>query len=420
MALARRARRGREDPARLPEKFGHASLRRPSGPLLWLHALSVGEVLTVLPLTRRLTEARQDLTVLLTTSTLPSVVALGKVGLPARVLHQYAPVDLPAAQRRFLHHWRPDLAVFSEFDLWPVRVLETDAARVPLVLINSRVSAERLGRRQRLAATYGALLHRFRRILLQDEDSRPRFLRLGAPADRIVVTGTLKSAPDPLPDRPEERAALTVALGQRPVWLAAATERREEPAIAAAHAELLQHLPDLLLVHAPRQTRHADEAESAHRARGLSVARRSRGDQLSPSTQVYLADTIGEMGLWYRLCPVAFVGHSLPVAGPPLTGKNPYEAAALGCAVIHGPGTESFSETFAALDAAGGAWPISDGSALPGAVRALLEPAARAPVLAAAEALLANGRAPLEATLRVVLDELAAVRPPLARDVAAT
>lgn len=403
LALHRRARRGREDPARMAEKFGRGMAPRPKGPVVWFHALSVGESLALLALLNRLAAARPDLWVLLTTSTRTSVEAWDRVGLPPRVIHQYAPVDAPGPMRRFLRHWKPAAAVFAEFDLWPVRMLETTGAGVPAILINSRLSAGRFEQRMRMARVYGWLLARFRRILLQDAASVPRFVALGAPADRVAVMGVLKAAAAPLPDAPAERAALAAAIGDRPLWFAAATERREEPQVIEAHRQASLRAPRLLLIIAPRHARDADGTEALARAAFAHVARRSRGEVIGPDTQVYIADTIGEMGLWYRLSPVSFVGHSLRVEGEPLSGKNPFEAAALGSVILYGPEVDMFSESYAALAAADAAILTEDAPALARAVLALQDPAARAPHLPGAARVMAEQQAPLEIALDAVL-----------------
>ncbi|RVV98980.1 3-deoxy-D-manno-octulosonic acid transferase [Mesobaculum littorinae] len=413
--LSRRAAQGREDATRWREKLGRGMAPRPEGPVLWFHALSVGESLALLTLIRRLGAAHPQAQFLLTTTTRSSAEALDHVGLPPRTIHQFAPADAPGPLTRFLAHWRPMALVVAEFDLWPLTLLAVRRAGLPMLLINSRITDRRFVRRMKRRALYGHLLRHFDRILAQDGTSADRFAALGADPVRVSVMGVLKSAADPLRDMPQARAELAHRIGDRPVWLAAATERREEPLIAAAHDAARPACPGLLLIHAPRQTAAADAAEAAHHAHGLTVARRSRGEPITPATDVYLADTMGEMGLWFRLAPVTFIGHSLPVPeGEPLAGKNPFEALALDTYVLHGPDTSYFAESYAMLDAAGAAGSVTDAQSLARAVVAAQSPGARAAQTAAARAALAAAQAPLDAAIGATSPLLDATAPPLA------
>jgi len=401
-ALTRRLNRGREDPARWREKLGYPTTARPDGPVLWVHALSVGESLALLSLLHALRAARPDVTIVLTTSTRASATALAEIGLPEGVIHQYAPIDAPGPVRRFLTHWTPCAAVFSELDLWPTRILHTAATGIPMILINARISDTRAKSRQRARSLFTAVLAPLRRVLVEDAASVPRFAALGVPPDRIRVAGVLKSAAAPLPADPVRLAGLQAAIGARPVWLAASTERREVARVLDAHAALRETHPDALLIIAPRQLTDAGDATALASAR-FATARRSLGALPTPDAAVYIADTMGEMGLWFRLSPISFVGHSLPVDGDPLPGKNPFEPAALGSAIIHGPDMWYFSDSYAAFQDAGGAVRVTDAAGLAAAVRMLMNPAARGAQTAAATATLRNARAPLDLTLQEVL-----------------
>ncbi|MCL4189603.1 MAG: 3-deoxy-D-manno-octulosonic acid transferase [Rhodobacteraceae bacterium] len=415
LALARRTRAGKEDPARVGEKLGRPGRPRPDGTLLWFHAVSVGESLALLTLLQRLGEEMPEAHFLLTTITRTSAEALAKAGLPARVIHQFAPADAPGPVRAFLDHWHPDAAVVSERDLWPLTLTETHARGIPMMLINARVTNRGFKRRKRLPALYRGVYGLFDRILMQNEDSRTRFVALGAPAGRLEHMGVLKTASAPLPDRPEERARLEALLGDRPRWVAGSTHRLEEAQILDAHAAARAQAGDLLLILAPRQPDLADATEAEARARFASgtVARRSRGEALAAGTAVYIADTIGDMGLWFRLCPVAFMGHSLPVEGRVLTGKNPWEAIALGALVLHGPNLGNFAESYAVLRAAGASVEVADAAALAAAVAAAQDAAFRAPRVAAATAQAAAAQAALDhaaAAVRALLAGAAAHR----------
>ena len=396
-----RQRRGLEDAQRGAEKLGRFTVARPQGTVLWFHAVSVGEAQALITLLSRLTAAHPSVSVVLTTHTLASAQALQARGLPARVIHQFAPVDAPGAVQRFLAHWRPDALIVAEADMWPVMLVRARRAGLPMVLINTHVTERRYRRRRKMAATNGYLMNLFDTILVQDETSMRRYVDLGAPAGKMSVMGVLKAASDPLPDKPDDRAALARAIGGRPVWLAASTKAIEEPQLIAAHALARTSLPDLLLLIAPRQRTEADRTEAAARTAfpAPAIARRSRGEPITAETTAYIADTIGEMGLWYRLAPVAYTGNSMPVEGTPLTGKNPFEAVALGSMVVHGPDVGNFAEAYARLTAAGGALEVADAAAMARAVVAAQDPGFRAPYLAGAARVQAENLHPLQVSL---------------------
>jgi len=358
--LQRRVKKGREDPERLPERFGRSSIERPAGQLIWFHALSVGEALALLTLLKRLGEDLPDAHFLLTTTTTSAAAALQANGLPPRVIHQFAPVDAPGPTRRFLAHWKPDISIWSELDLWPRLIRLCHRIQIPLLLINTRISDKQFRSRQRFSGLFRQLLHCFQHILVQNDDSYARSLTLGADPGRMRVVGGLKGAADPLPDHPKERAELEKSLGNRPRWLAAATEEREEEAVFEAHHIAQKTEPNLLLMIAPRNPGQADVTEEKARKLFDNVARRSKDQPITPQTQVYIADTFGEMGLWYRLCPITFIGHTMAVEGEPLPGKNPYEAAQLDSAILHGPSYTHFVEDFESLDERGAANLVSN------------------------------------------------------------
>lgn len=351
-ALKRRAERGKEVAGRLHERFGRPAIARPDGEVLWFHALSVGESLALLPLFDRILAERPGTHILLTSSTRTSAEALARVGLPDRCIHQFSPVDTFSAVRGFLDHWQPSIAVFAELDFWPVMITQAKARGLPVLLINSRMSDKNFEKRRRSRGLYTDVLTVFDACLLQDEDTRMRFRYFGVDEDQMQVIGALKGVARPLPADKDVLADLKARIGSRRTWLAAATERRETDQVLAAHARVLEVEPNTLLIVAPRNLVDADEIETAANARFEHITRRSLGGQPDARTQIYIADTLGEMGLWYRLAQVSFVAHSLPVEGTPLRGKNPFEAVALGSAVIHGPSVVDFSETYEELDEA--------------------------------------------------------------------
>ncbi|WP_323036531.1 3-deoxy-D-manno-octulosonic acid transferase [Pararhodobacter sp.] len=402
LALEIRKRKGLENPDRIAEKFGNAQLARPSGRLIWFHAASVGESLALLTLFRRLETRQPALTILLTTSTYASEKALDNNTLPANVIHQYAPIETPTAVRRFLNHWQPDALFIAEIDLWPTMMLRTAERSIPIYLINAILTEKSVERRLRAAKSYAYLIKLITRILVQDETSVARFVRLGAAPEQLEVMGVLKSASDPLPDQRVEREKLDQLLCSRPRWLAAATHEDEDRLIIAAHALACQSLPDLLLILAPRQLTQADKTEAEALKSFRHVARRSRKEPMTEDTQVYIADTMGEMGLWYRMSKIAFLGHSLALDQRPMLGKNPFEALQLSCVVIHGPSVSHFAQSYARLQDIGAARQIGSPTELAQAVVALQDPALRQPYLAAAQSLVAANMEPLENALRAI------------------
>jgi 3-deoxy-D-manno-octulosonic-acid transferase len=366
MLLRHRERRGKEEAARLGERLGEATLPRPPGPLVWCHAASVGEASSVLPLLTRLSAERPDVTLLLTTGTVTSARMLA-TRLPPRTLHQYVPLDAPQLVARFLDHWRPALAIFTEQEIWPNLVVGTSARGIPLAIVNARMSAgshARWSRRQSLAA---ALFTRFDVVLAQTEEIAARFRSLGAGSAHHA--GNMKiDAPAP----PADAAALAhleASLHDRPCILAASTHPGEEAIVADAHARLATRFPGLLTIIAPRHPERGGELAQMLSQRGFKVARRAEGASIDPSVEIYIADTIGELGTFYRLAPLAFIGGSFIPHG----GQNPIEAVRCGAVVLTGPSRENFVDVYDALIASGGALPVQDADALTDAISTLLE-----------------------------------------------
>lgn len=364
----RRMRQGKELPERLAEKYGRYPAGRPEGVVLWFHALSVGESLALLPLIELALAELPKAHVVLTTSTATSAAALEKARLPDRAHHILLPIDTVQATRAFLDHWKPDIAAFAELDFWPRLMVETHRRDIPMVLINSRMPDRNFVRRGKLRGAMRDVLQLFDKLLVQDQLSAERFAVLGADADRIEVVGALKAAARPLPAEADAVSALQKAVGTRLVWLAAATVAAEHARMIEAHRLVTAERPDALLVIAPRNVADGETAETLARAAFSDVSRRSKGGPITEGAQVYIADTIGEMGLWYRLAPISFVGHSLD---PDLEGKNPFEAAALGSAILHGPHVSYFAESYEALAAENAVREIQDAAELAEAVLAL-------------------------------------------------
>jgi 3-deoxy-D-manno-octulosonic-acid transferase len=362
--LAWRKRRGKEDPERIVERRGIATLSRPEGvPLAWVHGASVGETLGLVPIVERLTQ--RGLAVLVTSGTRTSAELLGR-RLPAGAAHQFVPLDVPRYVRRFLDHWRPDLVLLAESDIWPSTVTELARRNIPLVLVNGRMSERSFRRWQRLPDLIGALLQRFALCLAQTQADGERLTLLGAV--RVEVAGNLKFDAAAPPADPRMLAQLSGLVAGRPVLVCASTHPGEEELVlAAAHAARARY-PKLLTVVVPRHPRRGPEIAALAAIAGIRAELRSEGALPEPGTEVYVADTIGELGLFYRLASLVFVGGSLVPRG----GQNPIEPAKLGAAILHGPHVHNFADVYAAIDRAGGARPVADGEALTQAVIELL------------------------------------------------
>jgi 3-deoxy-D-manno-octulosonic-acid transferase len=395
--LRRRTLAGKENRARLDERMGIASLPRPDGPLVWFHAASVGEAASLLEMLRRLQMARGDVTCLVTTVTVTSARFLAD-RLPERCIHQFAPVDVAPWVNRFLQHWRPDLAVWTESELWPAMLVRTCARGVPMLLINARISARSYRRWQLLRGSAAALLGCFDRILAQDELAAEQLEELGADPARMTVVGSLKEGAAPLPHDEAERVRIARAFAGRPVWLAASTHPGEEEIVLGAHARARRSAPMLALILAPRHPDRGDAVAAMVRARGLTVAQRSKGEEIAPDTDVYLADTLGEMGLWYRAASVSFVGGSLVEVG----GHNPFEPALLGSAILHGPHVRNFQDPYRRLKAARAAVEVASEAALANALVATLAPDRAAAMAAAAWEACSEGAEVTDAVLEEI------------------
>ena len=345
--LQRRLLRGKETPRSVRQKLGSEYADRPTGVLVWGHAVGVGESMALAGLFARLAEQRPDCSFLITTTARTSGDALRRTGLPARCQHQFAPVDTPEATSRFLDHWRPSLALWCEMDLWPALIAETDARAIPRALVNARLSPESLAKRRWGRWLYQALLPGFRELFAQNEATADALVTLGAPRERITISGTIKALVPPLACDADDLDTWQQALSGRPVWLLASSHPGEEELALAAHARLREERPDALLIIAPRAPARGPEVVTLAAASGLQDApQRSAGARTATEAPVYIADTIGEMGLWYRLAPVALVGGSFASVG----GHNPHEPLALGCAVLHGPNVWNFAESYERLN----------------------------------------------------------------------
>ncbi|SHH92142.1 3-deoxy-D-manno-octulosonic acid transferase [Bradyrhizobium erythrophlei] len=389
--IKRRLKQGKEDPARIGERRGMSRDVRPHGPLVWIHGASVGEVLAAAGLIEKLRAL--NIRILLTSGTVTSAAIVAK-RFPADIIHQYVPYDSPRYVARFLDHWRPSLALFIESDLWPNLILSSAARRLPMVLINGRMSHRSFPRWRRVTATISALLGRFDVCLAQSDVDAERFSALGS--RNVVTTGNLKlDVPAPPADAAKLERLMSVTRG-RPIIVAASTHPGEEELLLAAHRALAGFFPSLLSVIVPRHAHRGEAIARTISASGLQVRLRSREELPTAATDIYLADTMGELGLFYRLAPIVFMGGSLVEHG----GQNPIEAIKLGASIVHGPHVFNFTDVYEALDDAGGARRADTQEALVKQLGQLLaDPVARESSVAASERVVEQLGGALDRTL---------------------
>ncbi|NVK20047.1 MAG: 3-deoxy-D-manno-octulosonic acid transferase [Methylocystaceae bacterium] len=335
--LQKRLVKGKEHPTRFEERFGHASQPRPTGQLIWLHGASVGEAISLLALIDKLQNELPDYHILMTTGTVTSAELMEK-RLPEGVIHQFVPVDRLPYVRRFLDYWRPDIALWAESELWPNLLHESHKRGIKMALINARMSSRSLKKWLRFKGFIKGLLSTFDLCLAQTDKDCENYRLLGV--KHIECVGNLKYAAGDLPCDEAELAFLKEQTAQRPLWLAASTHPGEELRMGRVHHELKKKFPGLLTLIAPRHPERGDSILMDLKGEGLCVAQRSKADQLHPETDVYLCDTMGELGLFYRLSPIVFMGKSLD----PLGGQNPLEPARLDCALLCGPYMTNFTE----------------------------------------------------------------------------
>lgn len=367
--LAKRLAKGKEDPARIGERSGIASKARPEGQLIWIHAASVGESLSILELAKRLLDDLPDAHCMITTGTVTSAKAL-EGRMHPRMFHQYIPVDYMGAVTAFLEHWKPDLAVWTESEFWPALMHETHRRDIPMVLINARMSAKSYRSWRYMRGMAKSILGRFDYIMAQNSVTGGYLKGLGVKADRLDVSGSLKEGAAPLPHNESQRKALAGAINGRAVWLAASTHPGEEDMVVKAHKQARRSYPELLLILVPRHPERGGQIANDLIAEGCTVAQRTKDEQIDGHTDIYLADTIGEMGLWYRLSPVSFIGGSLVNIG----GHNPFEPAALGSAILHGPYVTNFENAYARLSGANACIEVADSQSLAQTLEATLAP----------------------------------------------
>ncbi len=356
LLLERRLAHGKEDAARIGERKGMAVLPRPGGRLIWLHGASVGEAQSTLILIAQLRARFPDVTILLTTGTVTSARFMAQ-RLPAGVIHQYYPLDRPQWVKSFLAHWQPDFVLWMESELWPAMMCALQERRIPAILLNARMSPRSLRRWQLAPETARLLLQTFTPILTQTEFDAQSFRTLGAP--QAQVAGNLKYAAAALPVNEDDLSILDQAAGHRPRWVYASTHAGEEEMACRLHQKLSRDIPNLLTIIVPRHPeRRTDIVEAC---KTIDVSLQLRGEDKIPpadNTDIYIADTMGELGLFYRFAPVACIGRSFSNDGG--GGHNPIEAAQLGCTVLHGPLIQNLSAIYHDMNEAHAALELHD------------------------------------------------------------
>ena len=363
--MQRRVKQGKENVSRIEERRGLASEKRPDGPLLWIHAASLGETQSILSLIDRLSSDRPSLNILMTTGTVTSADLI-RDRKPKKTIHQFMPVDRITWIRRFLNHWKPDLVIRVESEFWPNLLLETKARNTPIVLLNARISERSYKRWKQAQNSAELLMSCFSIILAQDNLVSKRLQSLGAKDVRTM--GNLKTEALPLPANASELLVLQDEIGTRPFWLAASTHESEEIVAGEVHKSLVKTVPQILTIIVPRHPQRAENIYKELSKNGLIISRRSLKESITENVDIYLVDSTGELGLFYRIAQIVFIGGSLIPHG----GQNLLEAALLNCAILHGPHMDNFIDIAEELEKANACIKINDAKDLAREIEKLL------------------------------------------------
>lgn len=335
--IRKRKKERKEHPTRFNERLGNYKVPRPQGKLYWMHGASVGESVSMLPLIDKLLKEDPELSILVTTGTLTSAEIMAK-RLPKRAFHQFIPFDVPAFAQKLIKHFKPDAVLWFESELWPSLLSEIKKAKIPLVLVNGRISDKSFETWKKFKFVSKELLGCFSLCLGQSEQDKNRLILLGAPKADCV--GNLKFAGMPLPIDENKLNVLKEQIGDRPVFLLSSTHNDEEERFALYLPWFKDNVDRVLTIVVPRHPNRGDDIVRMYRCRHFNVAQRSREEDITPETDIYVADTIGEMGLWYALSAISFIGGSLIPHG----GQNFMEAARDKNAVLVGPNMQNFVE----------------------------------------------------------------------------
>ncbi|MCL7027828.1 hypothetical protein MKW94_006379 [Papaver nudicaule] len=337
--------KGLEHPIRWRERLGHPSINRPPGPLLWFHAVSLGEGLAAIPVIRRCIQQKPNLTILMTTTT-TSAFKVIKDQLPSDVLYQYAPLDTPSAMDDFLEYWNPIAVMLMESELWPNLVFGASKKGISMALLNARISSKSFHRWSRpvVLPLISAMLSRFSLIAPLSTVEAIRYQLLQAPPFIINFAGDLKYAVNDVDISMQDNTSLEILqsqLGNRPVWMASSIHKGEDEVMLGVHKALMQLYQDVITIIVPRHPQLGQQMALALQKDGFNVVLRSCKEKILPSTNFYIVDTLGELRSLYRMIPIAVIGGSFL---PGLAGHNVSEAAAAGCAVLTGCYVGHFSQ----------------------------------------------------------------------------
>lgn len=366
--LEKRLRQGKEDPARVGERRGESDVLRPKGKLMWIHGASIGESLSALPLLDELRERLPDWHFLMTTGTVTSAQLMAQ-RLPAGVIHQYIPMDHPVWVGMFFDHWEPDAVLWMESELWPNMLNEVSTRHIPAALLNARMGPDTQKKWKYAGPLVRKMLGAFTFILTGARDYVAPFKKMGG--RRVDFIGNLKFGSAQLPVDLDKLVDVRDMIGPRRCIGFLQTQPGEEKMAAEIYMELKKEFSDLLMISVPRKNTRGREIESQMKMMGLNPAVRTQGDEIYPSTDVYIADTIGEMGLWYSLCPIAVIGGSFVQHG----GQNPIEGTHFGAAIFYGPHMFNFPEICMVLENAG----ASERVANPGELLTVIQKCMRYP-----------------------------------------
>ncbi|MBR6663301.1 MAG: 3-deoxy-D-manno-octulosonic acid transferase [Alphaproteobacteria bacterium] len=364
--IKKRLANGKEDQARFNERVGRPKMQRPEGKLIWLHGASVGESISMLPLIQRILDTYPDAHVMVTTGTVTSADVMSK-RLPERAFHQFIPIDNPFFTTRFIKHWQPNVALWFESELWPAMLSSIKRKNIPLILINGRISNKSFKRWQQFDFVCKELLSCFTFCLGQSEEDAYRLQVLGAP--NSICLGNLKYAGLPLPIDEKKRDEIVKQIGKRTFWLASSTHNDEELRIAKVHKRLKEKFPDLLTLIAPRHPQRGPEIKEAIEKIGLKASLRSENEKITSTTDIYIANTIGEMGIWYDIAKLVFIGGSLIPHG----GQNFIEPSRVRDAVVVGPHMHNFTDAMNRAKKADAIIQVTDTEELQEVVSQLLE-----------------------------------------------
>ena len=363
-----RIKAGKEDPNRIEERFGFATQKRPEGKLIWLHSASVGESISILSLVKELRKTFPEATIFLTTGTITSARVL-KGYLNEKILHQFVPYDIKLGVKRFLEHWKPSIAILVESELWPTLIFEINKRSIPLLLINGRLSSKSLKFWKKYPKAAKALIQKIDFITVQTKDTREELIGLGYEKKQVKVIDTLKQSAKPLPVNLDDLRQFETILSNRIIWVAASTHPGEEELIINAYQSLIHKFKEMFLILVPRHPERGQEIRKLLDQKGFESKLRSEIKFPSEDDKIFIADTLGELGIWYRLAQFAIVGGSLIPKG----GHNPYEPALLGCPIIHGSHTFNFAKAYERLFSKNGSLEVNQETVLEDVIEKVMD-----------------------------------------------